>query len=173
MVQMIRHGGTCCGVTHMYLQGHKKPTVMMESCEKLSWGKKNLRTTGRAQAGYTAQQAAGEVPPISSYFYTLPAFTLDRPSETVGDRAEALLDGYMKTARTSGIIEVVVTHLQRPGWHEWLIAHGFVETVNAINSNSRNRITVYLLPYENGVPRSDPPAKTAPPRHARVDNPFA
>jgi hypothetical protein len=81
-----------------------------------------------------------------SLCYTPAAYSLQRPQESLRDRAMALLEGYKKESRSGGIIEAV-TNTQQKAWEPVLEEFGFIRGAQAVNSNSNKTITVWLLAY--------------------------
>lgn len=148
-VQMLYHGGNCCGMTHLYLSSINDPNTQLGAGGK-KFDANDLRNTAPAASVLVqvteAQKLASGLPYTCTYGYKTPAASLDRPPETIGERVTALVE-QMKAVRSHGIIESVLTNKQLPLWGPFLETLGFKAVGEALNSNSMNRITVYLLLY--------------------------
>lgn len=145
MARMKHHGGTCCGMTHLYLEGRIDPAVQLPAVKKFDWA--DFKDTSELLYAYPRDVKAGIVPGMKTMGYP-PKFSVTRPIESAKDRALALIDEAKGGGARHGIIEVILAgKAQHLGWHDVLIEWGFKECVTALNSNSMNTITVYLLGY--------------------------
>jgi hypothetical protein len=144
MARMKYHGGNCCGIAHLYLEGRYNPEKTLLPMKKFDW--QNFTETAELVHAYD-RGPAGTVPNLKSRGYP-PKFSDDRPEESAKDRALALIEVAKGDGARHGIIEVVLAgKAQKAGWHDILVSWGFKECVTALNSNSMNEITVYLLAY--------------------------
>lgn len=144
MARMKYHGGTCCGIAHLYLEGRYDPEKILPPMKKFDW--LNFKETADPIIGYPMN--TGKSVPSGVGMGYPPKFSDNRPEESAKDRALALIEVAKGEGARHGIIEVVLAgNNQKKGWHDILVSWGFKECVTALNSNSMNNITVYLLGY--------------------------
>lgn len=164
-VRMQYHGGGCCGVTHLYLGETAGPKSRVSASKKFDY-KKLAETAVPKYLNFNTNLGNGTyyaaIGYREEYGYEAPAMSLDRPEETAGERAKALLDKFKKSGRTSGLIEAVITNIQI-AWGPWLEEQGFKRVASAKNSNSGNVVSFYVLAY--GSQTDIIPAPEEPPEY--------
>jgi hypothetical protein len=144
MARMKYHGGNCCGIAHLYLEGRYDPEKILPPMKKFDWT--NFKETAEPIMVYPMD--TGKSVPSGVQMGKPPKFTDNRPEESAKDRALAFIEVAKANGARHGIIEVVLAgNAQKAGWHDILVSWGFKECVTALNSNSMNEITVYLLAY--------------------------
>lgn len=121
-MQAYIHGGKCCGIKH--IQGlYYDPNAMLPAKRR---GKK-LKHEGSCYMNSTR-----------------PFFHAAAPAETYEKRLDRIID-FIKTNRTKGVIEVVLSDHQLVPWRSKIEARGFKLVTKAKNSNSGGNIHIYHL----------------------------
>ncbi len=123
----FRHGGFCCGVTHIY-GFHQGPSAKLTAL--------------------TPKKPEEIQPYIQSHPSYWGYYQLEFPQQTARERLEATIHAIARGSRNcmgrrGGIIEVALTNGQKQYWDHVLLEIGFVETFKAVNSNTNNTITMY------------------------------
>lgn len=148
-MKLLSHGGKCCGVTHLYLEGDSTgPEGMSPALEAL-----------HEYASLDARQAWG-------------LYKLKAPKESSGDRLKRFVR-FLEASRPSGIIEIVLPgetiagyYDQNKIWGAFICELGFKEVTVWKNSNSSRMLHVYHrcsgspeappIPPETAKPKADP-----------------
>lgn len=132
----FRHGGMCCGVTHLYgfncLPAAKLPAQPpMPLADRTNYTKETPQYWGFFHTHYPDQTA------LERFHATI--------QHVIGGQPATATKPIGCGGRSWGCIEIVLTPIQQDQWNVFVLAAGFVEVMEFRNSNTMKMLKMYLL----------------------------
>lgn len=120
-MELIGHGGACCGIFHIHSMGYQGPEgIYHASVSEFGVNSnRNFRTFGEALERL--------VNTFDTYYNEGGRYFVPQYAGRGGER----------------ILEIVLTDRQQEVWHEKLVELGFRRVVRFLNANSGNHVNIY------------------------------
>lgn len=157
----FRHGGFCCGVTHMYgFEGPPDRELPAQLPTTVKQRKEYSATIncywGFFHCHYPAQTA------LERFHATINHIINGEASETI----DGVMSPSASPGRRDGCIEIVLTSYQQQSWDAIVRAAGFVMVKEFRNSNTGKMLKMYLLETKDYVKPKPEPKPTPDPKTA-------
>lgn len=125
------HGGSCCGIKHIYSLGLTPEAVIQYKQTNVKEYTQFCRDYGKYEIYYEIIRKT--------------VFLEDSSAKTMGQMFDEIVE-YASSHKRRGVLEVVITH-QQSDWVPHLEKSGFKLVNEFVNSNSCNTCFVYHLNY--------------------------